>query len=140
MVGNVLFAAGLPPAIIDLSLYWRPPGYSAALVVGDAIVWEDPEGSLIELLRPFQAWPQLLLRAVIFRIVASELAKRAEPWRQEITHEYDGIVDRALSAAGYARFEDSRGGARCRRVSGVDCATLASWEPSERCRRRHRCR
>jgi uncharacterized protein (TIGR02569 family) len=26
--GNVLFAEGLPPAVIDLSPYWRPPAYA----------------------------------------------------------------------------------------------------------------
>lgn len=99
LVGNVLFAEGLPPAIIDLSLYWRPPGYSAALVVGDAIAWEGAGPSLVELIRHFEEWPQLLLRAVIFRVVVSELAKRAEPWRADITHEYDQIVALALALA-----------------------------------------
>ena len=40
-----------------------------------------------------------LLRAVIVRVVVSELAKRAEPWRADITHEYDEIVDLAVSFA-----------------------------------------
>ena len=99
LVGNVLFAESLPPAIIDLSLYWRPPGYSAALVVGDAIAWEGADRSMVDLVRRFAEWPQLLLRAVIFRVVVSELAKRAEPWRADITHEYDEIVDLAVSLA-----------------------------------------
>ena len=99
LVGNVLFAEGLPPAIIDLSLYWRPPGYSAALVAGDAIAWEGADRSVLDLIRRFEQWPQLLLRAVIFRVVVSELAKRAEPWRADITHEYDEIVDLAVSLA-----------------------------------------
>jgi uncharacterized protein (TIGR02569 family) len=99
LVGNVLFADGLPPAIIDLSLYWRPPGYSAALVVGDAIAWEGADPALVWHIRSFEEWPQLLLRAVTFRVVVSELAKRAEPWRKDITHEYDDIVELAVSAA-----------------------------------------
>jgi uncharacterized protein (TIGR02569 family) len=32
--GNVLFADGLPPAVIDLSPYWRPPAYASAIVAG----------------------------------------------------------------------------------------------------------
>lgn len=99
LVGNVLFAEDLPPAIIDLSLYWRPPGYSAALVVGDAIAWEGASRSVLDLICRFEEWPQLLLRAVVFRVVVSELAKRAEPWRADITHEYDEIVDLAVSLA-----------------------------------------
>lgn len=99
LVGNVLFADGLPPAIIDLSLYWRPPGYSAALVAGDAIAWEGADRSVLDLIRHFEEWPQLLLRAVIFRVAVSELAKRAEPWRADLTREYDEIVDLAVSLA-----------------------------------------
>ena len=99
LVGNVLFAAGLPPALIDLSLYWRPPGYSAVLVAGDAIAWEGADRSVLDLIRRFDEWPQLLLRAVLFRVVVSELAKRAEPWRADITHEYDEIVALALALA-----------------------------------------
>lgn len=34
---NVLFAEGLAPTVIDVSLYWRPAGYAHAIVVGDAI-------------------------------------------------------------------------------------------------------
>ncbi len=97
LVGNVLFADGLPPAIIDLSLYWRPVGYSAALVVGDALAWEGAEPSILGLLQRFAEWPQLLLRAVIFRIVVSELARRAEPGRNDLSEHYRALVDLALS-------------------------------------------
>jgi len=97
LVGNVLFADGLPPAIIDLSLYWRPVGYGAALVVGDAIAWEGAPTDLSRELAKYDEWPQLLLRAVIFRVVVSELARRAEPWRKDVSAQYRAIVDLALS-------------------------------------------
>jgi uncharacterized protein (TIGR02569 family) len=35
LTGNVLFADGLPPAIIDFSPYWRPTAFATAIVVGD---------------------------------------------------------------------------------------------------------
>ena len=35
LTGNVLFAAGLPPAVIDISPYWRPPSYAEGVVVAD---------------------------------------------------------------------------------------------------------
>jgi len=38
--GNVLFHPHLPPAIIDLSPYWRPPAFASAVVAVDALVWE----------------------------------------------------------------------------------------------------
>lgn len=97
LVGNVLFADDLPPAILDLSLYWRPVGYSAALVVGDALTWEGASPDILELIEHFPRWQQLLLRAVLFRILVNELAKRAEPWRADLSHEYRTVVDLVLS-------------------------------------------
>lgn len=99
LVGNVLFADGSPPAIIDLSLYWRPAGYSAALVVGDALAWEDASPSIIDLVRHFDHWQQLILRAVIFRVAVSELARRAEPWRNDLTDHYRPLVDWVIQLA-----------------------------------------
>lgn len=99
LVGNVLFADGLPPALIDLSLYWRPAGYSAALVVGDALAWEGADASIVGLLEHLAEWEQLLLRAVIFRMVVSELARRVEPWRNDLTEQYRPLADLATSLA-----------------------------------------
>src|SRR5262245_35733704 len=39
LTGNVLFHPTLPPAIIDFAPYWRPIGWSEAIVVCDAICW-----------------------------------------------------------------------------------------------------
>jgi len=99
LVGNVLFADGLPPALIDLSLYWRPAGYSAALVIGDALAWEGAAASIVGLLGHYADWEQLLLRAVIFRMVVSELARRAEPWRNDLTEHYRPLADLVISLA-----------------------------------------
>lgn len=99
LVGNVLFADDQPPAIIDLSLYWRPAGYSAALVVGDAITWEGAPFETVQLLDRFAEWPQLLLRAVLFRVLVNDLARRVKPWRKELGEEYKPIVDLVLAAA-----------------------------------------
>ncbi|WP_250006404.1 hypothetical protein [Actinoplanes sp. M2I2] len=45
---NVLFAPGLPPAIIDISPYWRPAAYAEGVVVADALCWHDARASLLE--------------------------------------------------------------------------------------------
>jgi len=72
--GNVLFAEDLPPAVIDPTMYWRPAGYAGAIVVGDAVRWEgaDPD-ALLEAVAHLDAFPQLYVRACIFRLVASLL-------------------------------------------------------------------
>lgn len=107
LVGNVLFADGLAPAIIDLSLYWRPIGYAAALVVGDAITWERAPADTLGLLRDVPAWPQLLVRAILFRLLVNELARRWEPWRSDLSDEYRDVVRLAISVA------RGRGESRC---------------------------
>ncbi len=96
LVGNVLFAEGLAPAIIDLSLYWRPRGYSAALIVGDALAWEGAAPSIVDLIAHIPQWQQLLLRAVAFRVIVSELARRAEPWRNDLSDHYRPLVELTL--------------------------------------------
>lgn len=73
LTGNVLFEPGLPPLVIDFSLYWRPTQYAAAVVVADALVFEGaPRGLIDELDQPTAC--QYLLRALIFRAVADQIA------------------------------------------------------------------
>lgn len=43
--GNVLFADGLAPAVIDLSPYWRPPAFADAVAVADGLLWWGQGGS-----------------------------------------------------------------------------------------------
>jgi hypothetical protein len=44
---NVLFARTLPPAVIDLSPYWRPPAYAEGVVLADALCWHDASPSVL---------------------------------------------------------------------------------------------
>lgn len=71
--GNVLFADDRPPAIIDLALYWRPVAYAEAIVVVDALLWYDADASVLDVIEPAEA-EQMLLRALIFRLLADDLA------------------------------------------------------------------
>jgi uncharacterized protein (TIGR02569 family) len=63
--GNVLFADGLAPAIIDFSPYWRAPAYASAVVAVDAVA---EHGAPPELLTDL-AEPQMLVRALLSRIL-----------------------------------------------------------------------
>jgi uncharacterized protein (TIGR02569 family) len=83
LTGNVLFADGLPPAVIDFSPFWRPPGYAAAIVVGDALVWEGADEGLLAAVADVEDLPQLLLRALIFRAVVDALFRAGEPHRRD---------------------------------------------------------
>jgi uncharacterized protein (TIGR02569 family) len=74
LTGNVLFHDELPPAIIDFTPYWRPLGFQSAIVVADALVWEDAPPGLADAVDP-----QYLLRALVYRGVTSIVA--GTEWR-----------------------------------------------------------
>ncbi len=74
LTGNVLFHPGLPPAVIDLSAYWRPAAFGSAVVVADALVWHGADESLVRMAGQAPHFAQYLLRALIFRRVAEHLA------------------------------------------------------------------
>jgi uncharacterized protein (TIGR02569 family) len=81
LTGNVLFHDELPPAIIDFAPYWHPPEYAYAIVVCDALCWEEAPESLA---RAVDA--QYLLRAAIYRGV-TRLEFGQDPSRElELAH------------------------------------------------------
>jgi hypothetical protein len=52
--------------VIDFAPYWHPPEYAAAIVVADALCWEDAPPELADAVAR-----QYLLRALIYRGVTS---------------------------------------------------------------------
>lgn len=73
LTGNVLFADGLDPGIIDFSPYWRPTGYAIGVVVADAIVWEGADLSLVDQVADLPEMGQCLVRALLCRHVTALL-------------------------------------------------------------------
>jgi uncharacterized protein (TIGR02569 family) len=71
--GNILFADGLPPAVIDFSPYWRPAGYATALTIVDAVLWYGEGVSLISRAGHVEELDQLLLRGLLFRLTLDGL-------------------------------------------------------------------
>lgn len=70
LTGNVLFAAAGPPVVIDFSPYWRPPLFAEAVVVADGLLWFDLPPDLVAGGSDHPDWQQMLIRALIFRLVA----------------------------------------------------------------------
>ncbi len=99
LTGNVLFAADLPPAVIDFVPYWRPAAYAAAIVAGDALVWEGADESLLASVAHIEDFPQYLLRALVFRAVTDRLARLDEPLRPDAEDPYLPAVDLACRIA-----------------------------------------
>lgn len=100
LTGNVLFADGLPPAVIDFSPQWRPPGFASAVVVGDALLWEGADERLLAAVSHVDDFPQLLVRALIFRAVVDALFRSAAPQRPDDDDCFLAPVELACSLAG----------------------------------------
>jgi uncharacterized protein (TIGR02569 family) len=83
LTGNVLFADGLAPAVIDISPYWRPRGLATAVVIADALVWEGAPDEVVDAGGGVDELGQLLLRALISRVVADHLVRCNQPGRPD---------------------------------------------------------
>ena len=68
LTGNVLFAQGMPPAVIDVSPYWRPPAYAEGVVLADALCWHGAQASLLELA---EVSVGAVARALLFRMATT---------------------------------------------------------------------
>jgi uncharacterized protein (TIGR02569 family) len=92
VAGNLLWLDDAPPAVIDLSPYWRPGGLGAALVVVDATLWYGADGSLLDHLLGHEPehGRQLVLRGLLFRLAVDALL--------ESSHSDDVRWDRAQVA------------------------------------------
>lgn len=68
LTGNVMFAYGLAPAVIDISPYWRPPEYAEGVVVADALCWHGAPARLLDLVGVSVA---AVARALLFRMATA---------------------------------------------------------------------
>jgi uncharacterized protein (TIGR02569 family) len=100
LTGNVLFAPGLPPAVIDFSPYWRPPAFASAIVVADALVWEGADESVLHEVAHVEHFDQLFVRALIYRKVTDRIARAGEPERDDDADPYLPIVRLARRLSG----------------------------------------
>ncbi|MGH7922743.1 MAG: hypothetical protein ACREQM_22780 [Candidatus Dormibacteraceae bacterium] len=73
LTGNVVFAPGLAPGVIDFSPYWRPTVFATAVVVGDALLFEGAPPNLADTYRETPGFPQALVRALLFRLVSDAI-------------------------------------------------------------------
>ncbi|MBF4609358.1 hypothetical protein [Curtobacterium sp. VKM Ac-1393] len=97
LLGNVLFAEGQPPAVIDWPPYWRPAGFGAAVAVADAACWHGFPLDRVQVVGPDQpAWAQLLVRALTFRIATAVLLGA---WDGTAIARHQPVVNAVVSAA-----------------------------------------
>jgi uncharacterized protein (TIGR02569 family) len=95
MCGNILFAAGLKPLVIDFSAAHGDPEYAEAILVADAIAWEKAPVELLNELPETPVYRQMLLRAVTFRVITAALRFPSKPeWAESEYNNFALIIQR----------------------------------------------
>lgn len=79
LFGTVLFDGAEAPGLLDLVPYYRPAPWAAGVVVVDALSWGGADSGLVERWAVLPEWPQMLLRALLFRLTVHALHPRATP-------------------------------------------------------------
>jgi uncharacterized protein (TIGR02569 family) len=77
LYGTVLFAGTAAPGITDITPYWRPASWAAGVAIVDALSWGEADDGLIERWSSLPEWPQMLLRALMFRLAVHALHPRS---------------------------------------------------------------
>lgn len=86
LTGNVLFARGQPPGVIDFTPYWRPASFCLAIVAVDAVCWNAASPTLFQALPTDDDRESLLARAALYRLITSDRAALTHPTKRR--HEY----------------------------------------------------
>jgi hypothetical protein len=92
-----MFSDGLPPAVIDWPLYYRPPWWALAVVVVDALTWHDGPAELLDRCADADEWDQLLIRALMFRIGTNEGFRRYGRTLHEPIKNYRSVAQLVLA-------------------------------------------
>ncbi len=71
LFGTVLFAGDAAPAVTDIAPYWRPVGWAIGALAVDAVAWGDAPIELLDDWADGPDWPQLVRRALLFRLAVS---------------------------------------------------------------------
>jgi uncharacterized protein (TIGR02569 family) len=91
--GNVLFADGLPPAVIDFSPLERPAGLPLAVVAVDALMWHRARPEVLGQLAGEPELRQLLARALIYRLVTEIVMRAGTPGVEAAARAADPVTD-----------------------------------------------
>jgi uncharacterized protein (TIGR02569 family) len=84
---NVLVADGLPPAVIDWPVYFRPVGIANAIAATDALTFRGTPRALLDEWTTGEDWNQMLIRALLYRLGATGLiASRNRLMGSLVTH------------------------------------------------------
>ncbi len=79
LFGTVLFAGAAEPGITELTPFWRPAAWGSAVAVVDALAWGNADEELLTSGEQLPEWPQMLLRALLFRLAVHALHPHSTP-------------------------------------------------------------
>jgi len=97
LAGNVLFADGRPPAVIDFSPLERPAGLPLAVVAVDALQWHQALPQVLDQLADEPELDQLLARALIYRHVTEIVRHAGTPGIDTVARAGRPVTDLVLA-------------------------------------------
>jgi uncharacterized protein (TIGR02569 family) len=97
LAGNVLFAEGQPPAVIDFSPGERPAAYALAVAAVDVLTWSGASPDILDDLDGEDEIDQLLLRAAIWRLITESLGLPDADSRDAARRANEPVVELLLS-------------------------------------------
>jgi uncharacterized protein (TIGR02569 family) len=75
LTGNVLRTSDDRAVVIDWPPYFRPQGWALAVVATDAVCWQGADLSLLRDWDDVSSWPQLVRRALVYRVTTRALVE-----------------------------------------------------------------
>jgi len=97
LAGNVLFADGVPPAVIDFSPLERPAGLPLAVVAVDALMWKGARPEVLDQLAGEPELDQLLARALVYRLVTESILRAATTGIETVARAAQPVTDLILA-------------------------------------------
>lgn len=87
LLPNILVDEDEPLAVIDWPVYYRPAGFGLAIAATDAVTFRGAPATLLDEWQTDEAWPQLLVRALLYRLGATGvIASRDRLMGSLVTH------------------------------------------------------
>jgi len=97
LAGNVLFADGAAPAVIDFSPLERPAGLPLAVVAVDTLTWRRARPEVLSYLAGQPEIDQLLARAQVYRLVTEIVAHAGTPGTGAVARAAHPVTDLILA-------------------------------------------
>ena len=100
LAGNVLFADGAPPAVIDFSPLERPAGLPLAIAAVDILQWHRAQPEVLDQLADEPELDQMLARALIYRLITDIIRHAGTAGIEAAARAAEPVTDLVLTRLG----------------------------------------